>query len=157
MEGELEGNGNVKYVYIFSVIAAFILLIACINFMNLSTAGSAGRAKEVGIRKAMGSVRQQLIRQFLTESVILTFLALLAAFALVILVLPQFNQLAGKQFDLQFIFAPKMIASAFAGCLIVGILAGSYPAFFLSSFAPIAVLKGKVQLGTRSVGYVIHW
>ncbi|TLV01022.1 ABC transporter permease [Dyadobacter luticola] len=150
LESELDANGNVKYVYIFSVIAAFILLIACINFMNLSTAGSAGRAREVGIRKAMGSVRMQLVRQFLTESVMLTFIALLAAFVVVILVLPQFNELAGKQFDLHFILNPKMIACAIAGCLVVGILAGSYPAFFLSSFKPIAVLKGKMQLGIKT-------
>ncbi|MEO6288077.1 MAG: ABC transporter permease [Dyadobacter sp.] len=150
LEGELEPNGSVKYVYIFSAIAAFILLIACINFMNLSTAGSASRAKEVGIRKVLGSVQQQLIRQFLTESILLTLLALLVAFALVVIVLPSFNELAGKQFDLQSILNVKMISLALAGCLVVGLLTGSYPAFFLSSFKPILVLKGRIQSGMRS-------
>ncbi|GLU56528.1 ABC transporter permease [Dyadobacter frigoris] len=150
LENELEPNGDIKYVYIFSAIAAFILLLACINFMNLSTAGSANRAKEVGIRKVLGSIQQQLIFQFLTESILLTFLALLVAFVIVISVLPSFNQLAGKQFDIQTILNVRMIAYALAGCLFVGLLAGSYPAFFLSAFRPISVLKGKLQMGVRS-------
>lgn len=150
LENELEGNSNIKYIYIFTAIAAFILLIACINFMNLSTAGSAGRAKEVGVRKVMGSVRQQLMEQFLIESVLVTLFALLVAFGLVVLLLPGFNDLAGKQFDLQSILNVKMVAYAFAGCLIVGLLAGSYPAFFLSAFRPVAVLKGSIQAGVKS-------
>lgn len=150
LENELEGNSNIKYIYIFTVIAAFILLIACINFMNLSTAGSAGRAKEVGVRKVMGSVRQQLMAQFLIESVLVTFFALLVALVLVVLLLPGFNDLAGKQFDLQSILNARMIGYALAGCLIVGLLAGSYPAFFLSAFRPVAVLKGSIQAGVKS-------
>lgn len=150
LEGEFEPNGDIKYIYIFSAIAAFILLIACINFMNLSTAGSANRAKEVGIRKVLGSIQQQLIFQFLTESILITFLALLVAYVAVIAVLPSFNQLASKQFDIQTILNFRMIGSAVAGCLLVGLLAGSYPAFFLSAFRPISVLKGKLQLGVRS-------
>ncbi|MCE7065633.1 ABC transporter permease [Dyadobacter sp. CY326] len=145
LENELEANGNIKYVYIFSFIAAFILLIACINFMNLSTAGSAGRAKEVGVRKVLGSEQQQLIRQFLIESVLLTFFAFVVALLIVVLVLPNFNQLAGKQFSLESVLNIRTISIAFVGCLIVGILAGSYPAFFLSAFRPIAVLKGNLQ------------
>lgn len=150
LENELEGNSNIKYIYIFTAIAAFILLIACINFMNLSTAGSAGRAKEVGVRKVMGSVRQQLMAQFLIESVLVTFFALLVALVLVVLLLPGFNDLAGKQFDLQSILNARMIGYALAGCLIVGLLAGSYPAFFLSAFRPVAVLKGSIQAGVKS-------
>lgn len=150
LEAELEPNGDIKYVYIFSAIAVFILLIACINFMNLSTAGSANRAKEVGIRKVLGSIQQQLIFQFLTESVLITFLALLVAFVFVIAVLPSFNQLANKQFYLTTILNFRMILYAFAGCLVVGLLAGSYPAFFLSAFRPISVLKGKLQMGVKS-------
>lgn len=150
LEAELEPNGDVKYIYIFSAIAVFILLIACINFMNLSTAGSANRAKEVGIRKVLGSIQQQLIRQFLTESILLTFIALLVAFGVVILVLPNFNQLAGKQFDLTSILNIRMISYVIVGCLFVGLLAGSYPAFFLSAFKPITVLKGRLQSGVRS-------
>ncbi|GGM79392.1 ABC transporter permease [Dyadobacter beijingensis] len=150
LENELEANGNIKYIYIFTAIAAFILLIACINFMNLSTAGSAGRAKEVGVRKVMGSVRQQLMAQFLIESVLLTVFALVVAFILVILLLPGFNDLAGKQFDIQSILNAPTIGYALAGCLAVGLLAGSYPAFFLSGFKPIAVLKGSIQAGVKS-------
>nr|WP_295932822.1 ABC transporter permease [uncultured Dyadobacter sp.] len=150
LENELEPNSNIKYVYIFTVIAAFILLIGCINFMNLSTAGSAGRAKEVGVRKVMGSVRQQLMVQFLTESILLTMLALIVAFGLVLLVLPGFNDLAGKQFNIQSILNARMIVYGLLGCLVVGLLAGSYPAFFLSAFKPIAVLKGSVQAGVKS-------
>ena len=150
LENELEGNSNIKYIYIFTAIAAFILLIACINFMNLSTAGSAGRAKEVGVRKVMGSVRQQLMAQFLTESVLVTFFALLVALVLVVLLLPGFNDLAGKRFDLQSILNARMIGYALAGCLVVGVLAGSYPAFFLSAFRPVAVLKGSIQAGVKS-------
>jgi len=150
LENELEGNSNIKYIYIFTAIAAFILLIACINFMNLSTAGSAGRAKEVGVRKVMGSVRKQLMAQFLIESVLVTLFALLVALGLVILILPGFNDLAGKQFDLQTILNPRMVAYALGGCVIVGLLAGSYPAFFLSAFRPVAVLKGSIQAGVKS-------
>ncbi|GAB3557538.1 ABC transporter permease [Spirosoma fluminis] len=157
LEGEIEPNGDIKYVYIFSAIALFILLLACINFMNLSTAGSAGRAKEVGIRKVLGSVQQQLISQFLSESVLITFLALLIALGIVIAVLPGFNQLADKQFSLSTIVRGWMLPGIGLACLLIGLLAGSYPAFFLSAFKPISVLKGsssalasRVQGGARS-------
>jgi len=149
-EGELEPNSDIKYVYIFSAIAVFILLIACINFMNLSTAGSANRAKEVGIRKALGSVQQQLIGQFLSESVLITFLALLVACGLVVMALPIFNQLADKQFDASALLDGRFVAYMLVGCVVVGLLAGSYPAFFLSSFRPVSVLKGRLQAGMRS-------
>ncbi|GAB3916374.1 ABC transporter permease [Larkinella terrae] len=149
-ENELEANSDPKYVYIFSAIAVFILLLACINFMNLSTAGSANRAKEVGIRKVLGSVQQQLIRQFLSESVLITFLALVVAGGLVAMALPTFNQLANKEFDLGTLLNARMITYTLVGCLLVGLLAGSYPAFFLASFRPVSVLKGRIQAGMRS-------
>ena len=150
LEGEIEPNSDIKYVYIFSAIAVFILLIACINFLNLSTAGSAGRAKEVGIRKVLGSVQQQLIWQFLSESVLITFMAFVVALGIVALVLPSFNQLAGKQFSVRDLTNGAMLPGMLVACLLIGLLAGSYPAFFLSAFKPVSVLKGKIRAGFRS-------
>ncbi|MGA0560362.1 ABC transporter permease [Larkinella sp. VNQ87] len=152
LDDELEANSDSKYVYIFSAIALFILLLACINFMNLSTAGSVGRSKEVGIRKVLGSVRTQLVSQFLTESVLLTVLALGLALGLVVLLLPSFNALSGKHFTMSVVFNGPMLAGALMICLVIGLLAGSYPAFVLSSFKPITVLKGRMQAGLRSGG-----
>jgi len=146
---ELGTNSSITYVYIFSVIALFVLLIACINFMNLSTARSANRAREVGIRKVLGSSRKFLIAQFLSESILITLsasiLAVLAAWAL----LPLFNQLSGKELALNLHIAGWLIPVLLAIVLIVGILAGSYPAFYLSAFQPIHVLKGKVSAGFK--------
>ncbi|QEC65966.1 FtsX-like permease family protein [Panacibacter ginsenosidivorans] len=145
---EFEPGGNEMYVYIFAGVAIFMLLVACINFINLSTAGASKRAKEVGIRKVAGSGRFQLIKQFLSESILITFFALLIAFAIVELTLPAFNNISGKQLT----FDVKPIL-AFAGLgLIVGIIAGIYPAFYLSSFIPIAVLKGKLTTTHKSLG-----
>ncbi|MDJ1491550.1 ABC transporter permease [Cytophagaceae bacterium DM2B3-1] len=139
---QLEANGDIRYVYIFSTIAGFMLLIACINFMNLSTAGAAKRAKEVGIRKVLGSVKEQLVGQFLSESMLLAGFALLLAVLIVIFCLPAFNSLTGKTFSISSIVQGWSVAGLAVLCLLVGLLAGSYPAFFLSSFKPIAVLKG---------------
>lgn len=139
---ELEANGDIQYVYIFGALAVFILLLACVNFTNLSTASSAKRAREVGIRKVVGSLKRQLIFQFLTESILLTCCAMLLAFVLVIILLPYFNQLSGKHFNTDFIFNLRAIAAILGMCLLVGALAGIYPAFFLSSFNTIKVLKG---------------
>ncbi len=147
---EFEANGNITYVYIFSVIAIFILLIACVNFMNLSTARSANRAKEVGIRKVAGSLRSNLIFQFLTESVLLSFLSLLIALLLSALLLPLFNQLAGKQMLVNTLFSTWLFPVMIGLVLIVGLIAGSYPAFYLSSFQPIQVLKGSIAKGFKS-------
>ncbi len=149
-EGEIEANSDIKYIYIFSAIALFILLIACINFMNLSTAGSASRAKEVGIRKVLGSVQSQLIGQFLSESILVTFLALLVALVMVMLALPYFNQLSGKAFEISVLVKGFMLPSILLACLFIGLLAGSYPAFFLAAFRPVSVLKGKISAGFRS-------
>jgi putative ABC transport system permease protein len=148
-QAEIDGNGNVQYVYIFSAIALLILLIACVNFMNLSTARSSNRAKEVGVRKVLGSLKRNLIQQFLTESVLISLIALAFAMLISWLLLPYFNQLAGKDIHLSSLFQPTMMLSLFALMLIVGLLAGSYPAFFLSSFQPIAVLKGKLSAGFK--------
>ncbi len=138
LDREIEVNGNITYIYIFSIIAAFILIIACINFMNLATARSANRAREVGVRKTLGSNRGQLIRQFLVESVILTFVAVILAVILVQLVLPWFNNVVGLQLSFKYSNLPWIIL----GTVVVGILAGSYPAFFLSAFNPAIVLRG---------------
>ncbi|MBS1531674.1 MAG: ABC transporter permease [Bacteroidetes bacterium] len=144
---EMGPNGNIQYVYIFSAIALFILLIACVNFMNLSTARSAGRAREVGVRKVLGSPRQYLIIQFLTESVMVTFAAALIAIVAAYALLPLFNQLSGKELvitpHLLIVFVPVL----FVAVLVIGCLAGSYPAIFLSAFRPVQVLKGKLAGG----------
>jgi putative ABC transport system permease protein len=145
---ELEPNGNIQYVYIFLAIAGFMLLIACINFMNLSTAGASKRAKEVGIRKVLGSVRQQLIFQFISESVLISFCALAMAIFLVSLALPVFNDLTGKSFTLDLLVQPEYLIGLPLFGLLVGVLAGSYPAFYLSGFRPVAVLKGS-SLGSK--------
>jgi putative ABC transport system permease protein len=147
---ELEVNGNITYVYIFSVIAVFILLIACVNFMNLSTARSANRAKEVGIRKVAGSVRSDLITQFLTESVMLSFFSLMLAVLLAAVLLHWFNQLSGKQMQVSTLFSTWLMPVMLALVLIVGLIAGSYPAFYLSSFQPVQVLKGAIAKGFKS-------
>ncbi len=140
-EYEIEANGNITTVYLFAAIAAIVLLIACINFMNLATARSASRAKEIGVRKVIGSNRLQLLRQFLTESLLLSFLALLAALVLVELFLPSFNQLAGKQIETSFFANVASIAILLSVTLLVGLLAGIYPAFVLSAMRPALVVK----------------
>ena len=149
---DLSGSGDVRYVYIFGAIALFMLLIACINFMNLSTAGASRRAREVGIRKVMGSLRIDLIRQFLIESVVITAFAFLLAIGLVYLALPVFNSLAGQNLTLQFADHPLLLPGLLLFVLITGIVAGSYPAFYLSSFKPVTILKGKFVSGKKSVG-----
>ena len=145
---ELEPGGNVSYVYIFGGIALFMLIVACINFINLSTASASKRAKEVGVRKVAGSGKLQLISQFLSESMLITLFALMIAMVLVKVALPAFNDISGKQ--LNFNVKP---AFAFIGLgLMVGLVAGIYPAFYLSSFKPIAVLKGKLTSNHKSFG-----
>lgn len=147
---EFEANGNVAYVYIFSVIAILILLIACVNFMNLSTARSANRAKEVGIRKVAGSLRSNLITQFLTESVLVSFFSLLLALGIAALLLPLFNQLAGKDMSVLTLFSSWLLPILLVLIIVVGCIAGSYPAFYLSSFQPVQVLKGSIAKGFKS-------
>ncbi|HEY4061662.1 MAG TPA: ABC transporter permease [Puia sp.] len=147
---EMGPNGSIQYVYIFSAIAIFILLIACVNFMNLSTARSSNRAKEVGIRKVLGSLRGHLIAQFIAESVLISFISLLLALGIAWLMLPVFNDLAAKQMSIGLFSRTWLAPCLLALVLVVGLLAGSYPAFFLSSFRPIEVLKGKVAAGFKT-------
>jgi len=147
---ELEANGNIQFVYIFSIIAVLILLIACVNFMNLSTARSANRAREVGIRKVSGSTKGHLIIQFLTESILLSLFSLILALGIAVLLLPVFNQLAGKSLHPDMLFSDRFLPILIGLVVLVGCLAGSYPAFYLSSFQPIHVLKGKMAAGFRS-------
>jgi len=144
---EIEPNGDIHYVYIFSALAIFILLLACINFMNLSTASSVKRAKEVGIRKVMGSLKGSLITQFLTESVLVTTFAMVLGLVLVYFALPYFNDLSGKQFSMNLFLGKTSLAIEILLVLLVGVLAGIYPAFFLSSFKVLNVLKGNTSMG----------
>lgn len=146
---EIDGNGNAQFVYIFSAIAVLILLIACVNFMNLSTARSANRAKEVGVRKVLGSLKKNLVAQFLTESMLISLIALVFALLIAWLLIPYFNQLAGKEIHTKILFQPSMLLSLIGLIIVVGLLAGSYPAFFLSAFQPIDVLKGKLAGGFK--------
>ncbi|MDQ3292575.1 MAG: ABC transporter permease, partial [Bacteroidota bacterium] len=136
-------QGNKSNVYIFSAIAVFILVIACINFMNLASARSAGRAKEVGVRKVLGAYKQHLIGQFLSESTLLTFIAVALSLGLIILILPYFNAFAEKHLAIPF-GNPWLYVFLVGIALVVGLLAGSYPAFFLSSFEPVKVLRGRL-------------
>ena len=138
---EIEQNGNISYVYIFSAIALAILLIACINFINLSTARSEKRAKEVGVRKTLGSIRSHLIGQFLAESILMSTIAVTIAVGIVEVLLPVFNELAGKKMSLNLLGNPLNILLLFCLAIAVGVIAGSYPAFYLSAFRPIDVLK----------------
>jgi putative ABC transport system permease protein len=150
--GELFASGNIQYVYIFSAIAACILIIAIINFMNLATARSANRSREVGMRKVMGSMKVALIGQFMTESVLTCVVAMLLAAGIAIGIIPFFNELIGKPIEISLLFTPQVGAVVLALTLLVGLLAGSYPAFYLSAFQPVSVLKGsKGSAGKRSV------
>lgn len=155
-QGELNDGlapaGDIKYVYIIGAVGIFILLIACINFMNLSTARSASRAKEVGLRKTLGSVRSTLVLQFLSESFVYTLAGTLIAIVGVYTLLPAFNLLAGKQLYFSVMFTPVILGGVIVVFFVVALLAGSYPAFYLTSFNPVDVLKGKVKAGMKSKG-----
>ncbi len=145
LEAELSVNGSLQTVYVFAIIAVFILIIACINFINLSTARSVERAREVGMRKTFGSGKQSLIFRFLVESTLLSIISMLVAIALIFLLLPFFNKLSGKTLSLIDFLDVTHILLLLALVVIVGLLAGLYPAFLLSSFKPIAVLKGRFK------------
>jgi putative ABC transport system permease protein len=147
---EMKPNGNIQYIYVFAAVAAFIILIACINFMNLSTARSTNRAKEVGVRKTVGAYRERLIFQFLSESILYSFLSTLIAIAIVGVSLDSFNMLSGKELSLSVFLNPFIIGGILAFSLFIGIIAGSYPAFYLTSFKPTDVLKGKLSAGLKN-------
>ena len=149
-ENGVNTGGFIKYVKMFGILGLVVLIIACINFMNLSTARSEKRAKEVGVRKAVGSDRKQLIRQFLTESMFISFLSFGFALAIVSLTLPYFNRLTEKEMSLQ-LTSPLFWTIMFAFTVLTGLLAGSYPAFYLSSFNPINTLKGNLKAGRSDV------
>jgi putative ABC transport system permease protein len=142
-------NARIRYVWLFGIIGLFVLLLASINFMNLSTARSEKRAKEVGIRKAIGSLRGQLIGQFMSESLLVVSCAFVLSVALVLLLLPAFNTLADKQ--ISFLWSnPMFWLAGIAFCVVTGVISGSYPALYLSSFQPVKVLKGTFSLGRYS-------
>jgi putative ABC transport system permease protein len=150
LDSEIEANGDINYVYIFSAIGVLVLLIACINYMNLATARSAGRAREVGLRKVIGARRSQLVGQFLSESAVLTTVALLLALGLAVGMLPYLNNFAGKNLTFRSLLDGPVVAIVVALALVTGLAAGSYPAFFLASFQPVKVLKGKFSGASRN-------
>ncbi|GGB15903.1 ABC transporter permease [Puia dinghuensis] len=153
LDEELEQNGDSGRVTIFGAIALFILLIACINYMNLSTARSTLRAREIGIRKVSGAQRGEIITQFLTESVLISFVATLLAVVLTILTLPSINDLTGLHLSAHILQQPTIIALLVVTPIVVGILSGLYPALFLSSFQPVKVLKGLFKAGSNTVNF----
>ena len=150
---EAEENGDIKRVYIFSAIALFILLIACINYMNLSTARSVLRAKEIGVRKVVGAQKKEIIWQFLSESVLIAWIAALFAFALTWLVLPGLNQFSGQHLSVAILLQWQIIIPILLVPFIIGIVSGIYPALFLSSFQPIKVLKGIIKVGDTNFSF----
>jgi putative ABC transport system permease protein len=152
LEGEIKANGNITYVYVLIAIAAFLIIIACVNFMNLATARSASRAREVGIRKIVGSTKSLLVRQFLFEALVTSLISVLVAATWIQLLLPVFNRLTQKQLEINYIQDPFNLVFILAIGLFVGLLAGLYPAFVLSSFRPVTILKGRFttsRSGTR--------
>ena len=151
MANEPEELGNMSYIYIFSAVAFFMLLIACINYMNLTTARSARRAKEIGMRKVTGSSRLQLVSQFLIESTLTAFFALLLALGAIALLLPTFNSLSGKFISFGTLLRPDTVLILLAIIVFVGFVGGSYPAFYLSKFNPVSVLKGSLAKGSSNV------
>jgi putative ABC transport system permease protein len=146
-ENGVQAGGRISYVKLFSIVAIFILVIASINFMNLSTAKASRRMKEVGIKKAVGAQRKTLVAQYLGESLFLSFLSLIVAMIIVQLILPQFNEITSKQLTIS--FEPKVVASLVGITLLTGVISGSYPALYLSHFSPAMILKGKF---TSSLG-----
>lgn len=150
IESDMKTPNDKKYIYIFSVICFFLIVIAAINYMNLSTARASTRAKEVGLRKVVGSSKKMLIKQFMVESLIMSFIAVIIAMILVNLALPYFNNLIKTELTLNYLedwhFIPALVITA----LVVGLLAGSYPAFYLSSFKPTTVLSGELKSGTKN-------
>jgi putative ABC transport system permease protein len=145
---EPEPTGSITYVYIFAIVALFLVLIAAMNYMNLATARSTRRAREVGLRKVVGSRRGPLVMQFLSESLVFTAISLILSIIILVVLLPKFNMLAGKSFDLHILYSPVVLLTLLGIIIIVGIIGGSYPAFFLSRFSPVTVLKGEITQGS---------
>lgn len=151
LENEPEEVGSMSYIWIFSAVVFFMLLIACINYMNLTTARSARRAREIGIRKVLGSNKKQLVFQFLSESVLTALAAVILGFLLVLLLLPAFNSMSGKAFTWHTLFQPFNIFLLLTIGLLTGLVGGSYPAFYLSSFKPVSVLKGGLSKASGNI------
>jgi putative ABC transport system permease protein len=149
-EYELGSPGDINTVYLFSAIALLVLFIACFNFINLSTAKSASRAREIGMRKVLGSHKSQLIKQFLSESIVISIIGLLLAILLVMLALPAFNGLAGKEFNSAQLMGSTVLLGLLGIIIVTGIIAGSFPAFILSAFDPVMVLKGKLSSASKN-------
>jgi putative ABC transport system permease protein len=141
-QGEPQPLGNIEYIYIFSAVAVFLVLIACINYMNLATARSMRRSLEVGIRKVMGAVKSSLMRQFIVESVLIALLAIVLSIAVLAIVIPLINNLLGTQLAFLDLFTLEISLSLVGIMLLTGIVSGSYPAFYLSSFSPIKAIRG---------------
>ena len=141
--------GFILYVYIVAIIALFVLLIACINFMNLATARSANRAKEVGLRKVVGAMKSHLVGQFYGESILLAFIGLLLSIILLAIIIPRFNSFAEKEYSIKMIFQWKFLLGMMGVMLLTGIISGSYPALFLSAFQPVKVLRGALSAGVK--------
>jgi putative ABC transport system permease protein len=151
LDSELEANGDIAYVYLYTIVALFILVIACINFINLATARSAKRAREVGMRKVMGAYRPMLIKQFITESLLFAVISLLLSVLMVYLVLPWFNDFSQKQLALNFLENQFLVLLIVGITIITGFVAGSYPAFYLSAYKPVDTLKGDVSTGGSKI------
>lgn len=149
-ETDLGNPGNINYVYLFSVVALLVLIIACFNFINLSTAKSAKRAKEVGLRKVFGAYKNQIVKQFLGESILLSLFGLALGSILVLLVLPTFNNLADKQFDIDRLLSLTAVLGLFIIVVVTGFIAGSFPAFVISSFQPVETVQGKFGAGKKT-------
>ncbi|HVX27264.1 MAG TPA: ABC transporter permease [Parafilimonas sp.] len=150
---EAEPNGDINRVYIFSAIALFVLLIACINYMNLSTARSALRAKEIGIRKVVGASKKELVAQFLSESILVTWSAIIIAFALLYVTLPWLNKVSGQNLSVNILLKWQVLIPLFLAPFVVGIISGLYPALFMSSFQPVKTLKGLFKVGGSSISF----
>jgi len=153
LDDEIEENGNSTRVYIFSAIALFILLIACINYMNLSTARSTLRAREIGIRKVVGAQRKEIIAQFLSESVLITYVSLLMAFGLTALLLPAVGKMSGLQLDINSLLSTQVLLPVLVLPFAIGLISGIYPAMFMSSFIPVKVLKGILKVNTSTFSF----
>lgn len=149
-DSELEENGDIKRVYIFSVIGFFILLIACINYMNLSTARSSLRAREIGVRKVVGASKKELIAQFLSESILISWLATILSCLITWLTLPGLNQISGQSLSMSMLWKPQFILPLVLLPFVIGLLSGIYPALFLSAFRPVKVLKGIFKTGEKA-------
>jgi putative ABC transport system permease protein len=153
LDDEIEENGNATRVYIFSAIALFILLIACINYMNLSTARSTLRAKEIGIRKVVGAQRKEIIAQFLSESVLITYMSLLIAFGLTLILLPAVDKMSNLQLSINSLLSLPILLPVLLLPFIIGLISGIYPAIFMSSFIPVKVLKGILKVNTSAFSF----